>query len=491
MKDKKLRAIMFVGTGSDVGKSVINTGFCRIFLQDGYSPAPFKAQNMSLNSYATPDELEIGRAQAVQAEACGLACSTDMNPILLKPTTHQSSQVILNGKPAGNKSAVDYFRRDNRAELFVYAKAAYDRLEAQYNPIVLEGAGSISEVNLWDKDIVNMRMAEYASAATILVADIDRGGVFASVYGSIMLLPESQRNLIKGVIVNKFRGDIRLFDEGRATLERLTGVPVLGVLPYLDDVEIEQEDSVDLERRERRDTTESESIKIGVVMLRSISNFTDFNQLERTKGVLLNYVSTAAEIEESDIIIIPGSKSTISDIKYLRSTPMFQAILEHHTNGKPLYGICGGYQIMGREVCDPDHIESPIDRIAGLGILPVESTIKPGKRSRQSKFKMTHCNLEGEGYEIHSGVTPTSNPLTILDDGTPDGYYLNDRCWGSYLHGIFDNRSVIDQILGLVNGSSSEGGESYQQSKERNYNALADHIRKHIDMKQIYKILEL
>ncbi len=487
---KNLRSIMFVGTGSDVGKSVINTGFCRIFVQDGYTPAPFKAQNMSLNSYATPDELEIGRAQAVQAEACGLACSTDMNPILLKPTTHQSSQVILNGRPMGNKSAVDYFRKDNRAELFVHAQAAYDRLKAQYNPIVLEGAGSISEVNLWDKDIVNMRMAQHADAATILVADIDRGGLFASVYGSIKLLPEEQRKLIKGVIVNKFRGDIKLFDDGRKILEELTGVPVLGVLPYLDDVEIEQEDSVALERREHRDTTTDGLIKIGVVTLKSISNFTDFNQLERTEGVLLNYISSAEEIEKSDIIIIPGSKSTISDIKYLRSTPMFQAILKHHAKGKPLFGICGGYQIMGSEVYDPNHIEGPIEAIAGLGILPVATTIEDGKRSRQSTFRMVNCNLEGGGYEIHSGVTPTTSPLAILDDGTEDGYWLNDRCWGSYLHGIFDNRSVIEQVLELVDNRETCEVESYEESKERNYNALADHIRRHIDMDYIYKILE-
>lgn len=491
MREKRLKAIMFVGTGSDVGKSVINTGFCRVFLQDGYSPAPFKAQNMSLNSYATSDELEIGRAQAVQAEACGLDCITDMNPILLKPTTHQSSQVILNGKPAGNKSAVDYFRRENRQELFVHVKAAYDRLSSRYNPIVLEGAGSISEVNLWDKDIVNMRMAEYADAATILVADIDRGGLFASVYGSIMLLPETQRKLIKGVIVNKFRGDVELFKDGRRILEELTGVPVLGVMPYMDDVEIEQEDSVSLERRATRSDGGDDAIKIGVVALRSISNFTDFNLLERTAGVRLNYVSSAEQIEESDIVIIPGSKSTISDIKYLRSTSMFQALIAHHAQGKPLYGICGGYQIMGREVHDPNHVESSTEAIAGLGILPVVTTIEAGKRSRQSTFTMVHNGLKGEGYEIHSGVTPTSNPLAILDDGTADGYYLNGSCWGSYLHGVFDNRSVIEQILAQVNLSVDSTTESYEQSKERNYDALADYIRKHIDMEYVYKILEV
>ncbi|MFI3288689.1 MAG: cobyric acid synthase [Rikenellaceae bacterium] len=485
---KKLRSIMFVGTGSDVGKSVINTGFCRIFKQDGYSPAPYKAQNMSLNSYATADNLEIGRAQAVQAEACGVECTTDMNPILLKPTNHQSSQVVLNGKPAGNKSALDYFKRDNRSELFVHAKAAYNRLSALHNPIVLEGAGSISEVNLWDKDIVNMRMAEYADAATILVADIDRGGVFASVYGSIMLLPEHQRRLIKGVIINKFRGDIRLFEEGRTTLEKLTGVPVVGVLPYLEDVEIEQEDSVAIERRDRVIDTDGD-IKIAVVALRSMSNFTDFNVLERTKGIALNYASTASEIRQSDIVIIPGSKNTMADIKYLHSTPLFQAIIEHFESGKPLYGICGGYQIMGEMVYDPLHIEGDIEALPGLGILPVSTTLEEGKRTCQSSFKMLNSKASGKGYEIHAGSTPTDSPLTELSDGTQEGYYLNDRCWGSYLHGIFDNREVIENILSQVDHNTVDV-EDYESTKERNYDLLAERIRQYIDMEYIYKILE-
>ncbi|MFI3259211.1 MAG: cobyric acid synthase [Rikenellaceae bacterium] len=487
MEKGKLRAIMFVGTGSDVGKSVINTGFCRVFLQDGYSPAPFKAQNMSLNSYATPDELEIGRAQAVQAEACGIDCSTDMNPILLKPTTHQSSQVVLNGKPAGNKSAMDYFRKDDRAELFTHVKAAYNRLSQSHNPIVLEGAGSISEVNLWDKDIVNMRMAEHAQAATILIADIDRGGVFASLYGSIMLLPPNHRKLIKGIIINKFRGDIRLFDEGRRKIEELTDVKVLGVLPYFEDVEIEQEDSVVLDRRKE---IQEGAIKIGIIRLRSLSNFTDFNLLELTKGIALNYISTSEEVAESDIVIIPGSKNTISDIEFLRSTPLAEAILKHHKSGKPLYGICGGYQIMGEMVYDPDQIEGNTKEIEGLGILPIESTIEKGKRSRQSHFKMVNSEVSGIGYEIHSGVTPTNSPLAILDDGIADGYHLSDKCWGSYLHGIFDNKGVVEQIIAQT-GRASEVGkiEDYRAMKERNYDLLAEHIRQYIDMDEVYKIL--
>ena len=263
---KRLKPIMFVGTGSDVGKSIINAGFCRIFMQDGYHPAPFKAQNMSLNSYPTKDNLEIGRAQAVQAEACGVDCTVDMNPVLLKPTTDSSSQVIVCGKPIGNRSAKEYFQVNNHQELFGEVTAAFDRLNADYSPVVIEGAGSISEMNLWDRDIVNMRMAEYADAATYLIADIDRGGVFASLYGSVMLLPESQRKLIKGFIINKFRGDISLFEDGRAMIEQITGVPVVGVLPYFRDIFIEQEDSVVLDKM-KQSGGEQGCVRIAVVML--------------------------------------------------------------------------------------------------------------------------------------------------------------------------------------------------------------------------------
>ncbi|MFI3318342.1 MAG: cobyric acid synthase [Rikenellaceae bacterium] len=485
---KKLRSIMFVGTGSDVGKSVINAGFCRIFLQDGYSPAPFKAQNMSLNSFATKDNLEIGRAQAVQAEACGVECTTDMNPILLKPTTNQSSQVVLNGRPAGNKSAKEYFNSDNRRELFIHAKAAYDRLASRYNPIILEGAGSISEINLWDKDIVNMPMAHHANAATILIADIDRGGVFASVYGSIKLLPEAHRSLIKGIIINKFRGDISLFESGRAMLEELTGVPVLGVVPYLTDVEIEQEDSVVLSRR--GEDRSAEGVRVAVVLLKSLSNFTDFNMLERTEGLSLSYVSRPEQITEADIVIIPGSKSTIADMEYLRKSGLSRAILNHHAAGKPLYGICGGYQMMGDMILDPLHIESEIDATPGLGILPITTTIEEGKTTRQCEFKMLRSDANGYGYEIHSGRSSSSSPLAILDDGSQDGYYLSDRCWGSYIHGIFDNKSVIEQIISPLSHKAIRV-KDYAAEKQRNYDLLAEHLRKHINMDMIYKILEV
>ncbi|MFI3295920.1 MAG: cobyric acid synthase, partial [Rikenellaceae bacterium] len=353
---KKLKPIMFVGTGSDVGKSVVNAGFCRIFKQDGYQPAPFKAQNMALNSYPTADNLEIGRAQAVQAEASGVECSVLMNPLLLKPVSNNSSQVVLHGKPIGNRSTLEYFRQENREELFREVKSSFDKLQKLYNPIVMEGAGSISEMNLWQNDITNMRMAQHAKAATILVADIDRGGVFASVYGSIKLLPEEQRKLIKGIIVNKFRGDLSLFDDGREIIEKITGVPVVGVLPYFKDIFIEQEDSVALDYVNKSQDN-NHGVNIGVIRLPSISNFTDFNTLSMCDGVNLRYVSSAQEIEQSDIVILPGSKSTISDLIYLRKMALDGAILKHHKANKPLYGICGGYQMMGEMVYDPELIE--------------------------------------------------------------------------------------------------------------------------------------
>ena len=484
----KLKPIMFVGTGSDVGKSVINAAFCRIFLQDGYHPAPFKAQNMSLNSYATKDQLEIGRAQAVQAEACGIECCVEMNPVLLKPTNYLSSQVVLNGKPVGNKTASEYFQHTDRDELFAEVTSAFDRLSNRYNPIVLEGAGSISEMNLWDKDIVNMRMALYADAATYLIADIDKGGVFASVYGSVMLLPEKERQAIKGIIINKFRGDINLFTKGRRMLEELTGIPVVAVVPYFQDIFIEQEDSVCIERQDS--TKEQKPVKVAVVLLRHMSNFTDFNTIGQLDDVLLTYVHNPREIDSADIVIIPGSKNTISDLEYLRSSGMANAILKHHRKGKPLYGICGGFQMMGEWVNDPLHIEGNISSMPGLGILPVSTTIGEGKETRQCSFTMVNQEGKGEGYEIHAGETPTDSPFAILDNGKKDGYYLNNSTWGTYIHGVLDNTNVIRSILSQVD-HTIDLTVDYKSRKEENYNLLAEWVRKHTDMEYIYQTLHI
>ena len=294
---------MFAGTGSDVGKSIIVTAFCRIFKQDGYRPAPFKAQNMALNSYATPEGLEIGRAQAVQAEAAGIPCHTDMNPLLLKPQSDHTSQVVLNGKPIGNRNAYDYFRKEGREELRKEVHEAFNRLSVRYNPIVMEGAGSLAEINLRETDLVNMSMAMYAEADVILVGDIDRGGVFASVYGSLMLLTPEERKRVKGILINKFRGDIRLFESGVKMLEELCGIPVLGVIPYYKDIYIEEEDSVALAMKAVR--TVQGKVNIAVVLLRHLSNFTDFNVLEQDSRVHLFYTNNVDELNKADIILIP------------------------------------------------------------------------------------------------------------------------------------------------------------------------------------------
>ena len=319
MKNHKiLKPIMFVGTCSDAGKSVINAAFCRIFKQDGYSPAPFKAQNMSLNSFSTPEGGEMGRAQVVQAEACGIAPHTDMNPVLLKPTSDKGSQVILNGRPIGNMSAHDYFgMKLQKEDLFKEAQAAFDRLKSQYNPIVLEGAGSISEINLRDRDITNMRMAIYAQADTYLVADIDRGGVFGSVYGTIALLKPEERKLVKGIIINKFRGDISLFEEGRKIIEELTGIPVVGIIPYFRNIKIEEEDSVALEMK--TNTYQDGKINVAIILLKRMSNFTDFDVLEMDSRFNAYYTNNVEEIEKADIILLPGTKNTLADLQSIRA----------------------------------------------------------------------------------------------------------------------------------------------------------------------------
>lgn len=490
--NKNLHPLMLAGTGSDVGKSIIATAFCRIFLQDGYHPAPFKAQNMALNSYATPEGLEIGRAQAVQAEAAGVPCHTDMNPLLLKPSSDHTSQVVLNGRPIGNRNAYEYFRREGREELRKEVHAAFDRLAARYNPVVMEGAGSISEINLRDSDLVNLPMAMHAGADVILVADIDRGGVFASVYGSVMLLRPEERKHIKGILINKFRGDIRLFESGVKMLEDLCGVPVVGVVPYYKDIYIEEEDSVMLQTKNIR--AGQGKVNVAVVLLRHLSNFTDFNVLERDPRVHLFYTNNTDELMKADIILLPGSKSTLSDLYELRRNGVAQAIVRAHREGATVMGICGGYQLMGREVCDPDHVEGEIERLPGLGLLPVSTRMQGEKVTRQVRFRFLEDSAVCEGYEIHMGTTmpladvPVS-PLNHLADGREDGYFVDRTCMGTYVHGILDNPSVIDYLLEPFADKLKETAFDYKAFKEEQYDKLAAHVRKHVDLPLIYQIL--
>ena len=508
--------IMFAGTGSDVGKSIVAAAFCRIFKQDGYQPAPFKAQNMALNSYATPEGFEIGRAQAVQAEAAGIPCHTDMNPLLLKPQSDHTSQVILNGKPIGNKDAYDLFRTENgerRTERYDYSQEdksngkgnhtshlsvlnsqlrqevcdAFDRLASRYNPIVMEGAGSLAEITLEDRDLVNMSMARHAKADVILVGDIDRGGVFASVYGSIALQSPEDRKLIKGIIINKFRGDMRLFDEGRKMLEDICGVPVLGVIPYYKDIYIDEEDSVALEQKRRQ--LEEGKVNVAVVLFRHISNYTDFDTLERDPRVNLFYTNNTSDIQQADIIILPGTKATLDDLMELRRNGCAQAIQRAHRDGKMVVGICGGYQMLGQTVEDPDGIEGSITSLPGLGLLPIHTTMTPEKTTRQVTFMFDGQSCQG--YEIHQGVSDTDEAIL-----------QTDHCIGTYIHGFLDNAPVIDYLLkdhGANHGdcplcekrSGLQGDcpRDLQAFKEEQYNKLAAHVRKYVDIDRIYKIL--
>ncbi|WP_455665682.1 cobyric acid synthase [Phocaeicola sp.] len=490
--NKKLHPIMLAGTGSDVGKSILAAALCRIFKQDGYHPAPFKAQNMALNSYATPEGLEIGRAQAVQAEAAGVPCHTDMNPLLLKPSSDHTSQVVLNGRPIGNRNAYEYFRKEGREELRKEVNAAFDRLAARYNPIVMEGAGSISEINLRDTDLVNMPMACYADADVILVADIDRGGVFASVYGSVMLQTPEDRKRIKGIIINKFRGDIRLFQPGVKMMEDLCGVPVLGIIPYYKDIHIEEEDSVVLDYK-RMQAVEGK-INVAVVLLRHLSNFTDFNMLERDERVHLYYTNNTEELAKADIILIPGSKSTLDDLYELRRNGVAQAILRAHREGATVMGICGGYQLMGLEIHDPEGVEGEIRQLPGLGLLPVITTMQGEKVTRQVHFNFLENKEICQGYEIHMGETrpapgTSSSPLNKLEDGTVDGYFVDAKCMGSYIHGILDNQAFIDYLLQPYTGKLGHSVVDYQTYKEEQYDKLAEHVRSHLNLPLLYQIM--
>ncbi|MBO6287656.1 MAG: cobyric acid synthase [Prevotella sp.] len=566
---KKLHPIMFVGTGSDVGKSILAAAFCRIFRQDGYQPAPFKAQNMALNSYATPEGLEIGRAQAVQAEAAGIPCHTDMQPLLLKPQSDHTSQVVLHGRPIGTRDAYDFWRRrsDNQGSegaevrecegtrllsspipehssptrclstrLSSYPRTpvpsypremppshpdksidfraevcgAFDRLAQRFNPIVMEGAGSISEINLRDTDLVNLPMARHAQADVILVGDIDRGGVFASVYGSIALQTEEDRRLIKGIIINKFRGDMRLFDSGRQMMEEICGIPVLGVIPYYNNIHIEEEDSVALHQRQHSPSAESSvgaeqrfrpqgrgKLRVAVVLLRHLSNYTDFDALEQDPRVNLFYTNNTDDILKADIVIVPGSKSTLDDLYELRRNGVAQAIVRAHREGASVLGICGGYQMMGVEVCDPDHVEGDIERLPGLGLLPTTTTMSGEKVTRQVRFRIHESGVEGSGYEIHMGETrpfgdAPSSPLCHLDDGRDDGYRVSQKCMGTYVHGILDNTSFVDYLLQPFADvlDSRIKPFDYAAFKQQQYDLLADHVRRHVDMERLYRILE-
>ena len=494
------KAIMVQGTASNAGKSLLAAALCRIFRQDGYRVAPFKSQNMALNSCITPEGLEMGRAQVMQAQAAGTTPSVRMNPILLKPTNDTGSQVIVNGVPRGTMKAADYFAY--KKALVPDIMEAYHSLEEEYDIIVIEGAGSPAEINLQKDDIVNMGMARMAKAPVLLCGDIDRGGVFASLYGTIALLPPEEQKLIRGTIMNKFRGDVEILRPGLVQLEQLTGKPVLGVVPMLD-VDVDDEDSLS-QRLEQRPAKKG-LIDIAVIRLPRLSNFTDFNALERMEEVTLRYVRSPKELGKPDLVILPGTKNTMDDLRWLRESGLETVILKHAAAGGAVVGICGGYQMLGRTVSDPEGVEGG-GTLPGLGLLPTETVFLGEKtRTRVEGVFTTGSGLFAAlsgvpfaGYEIHMGVT-TIDGSTLVQIKSQTGEEKADGCcagnvWGSYVHGIFDRASCAQAVVnclrrarGLEEDATAVDWEVYQQQQ---YDQLAAGVRASLDMQAVYDILE-
>ena len=479
--------IMMQGTMSNAGKSLLAAALCRIFRQDGYRVAPFKSQNMALNSFITADGGEMGRAQVVQAEAAGIAPDVRMNPILLKPTTDVGSQIIVNGRVQGNMRAMEYYRR--KREFLPAVMDAYESLAAQYDVIVIEGAGSPAEINLKQDDFVNMGLAKLVDAPVLLIGDIDRGGVFAQLYGTIALLEADERARVKGLIINKFRGDRAILEPGLRQLEALCGVPVAGVVPYTH-VDIDDEDSLS-ERFSR--SAARKLLDVAVIRLPRISNFTDFSPFERYENVSLRYVGSVSELGAPDMIILPGTKSTIADIAWLRQSGLEAAVLKEAARGTLIFGVCGGYQMLGSAVRDPDGVEAAgATQLRGMGLLPMETVFHGEKVQTQTRghfsgVKGMLAGLNGlayAGYEIHMGRSEEAMPA-LAGDG---------NVYGSYIHGIFDAQGVADAIMKALCArrgvdASALGSFDLPAYKEQQYDLLADAVRTGLDMELVYRVL--
>ena len=482
---------MFVGTSSDSGKSVLAAAFCRILKRRGVCVAPFKAQNMALNSGVTPEGREMGRAQIVQAEAAGISPHVDMNPILLKPTSEMGSQIIVHGLARGNMDAAAYYQ--NKRTLWPAVTESYDRLASQYDVIVLEGAGSPVEVNLKQNDIVNMAMADYADASVVLVADIDRGGVFASIVGTVELFEQHERERLAGFIINKFRGDAELLRGGLEFIKQKTGFPVLGVVPMLRDLYLPGEDSVALERKRFQMVKETARISVGIIRLPHMANYTDFDPLELDPRFSIEYVLSAKSLGGHDVIILPGSKNVPHDMKFLRESGLSDGLLRYAKAEGMVVGVCGGFQMLGNTICDPHGMESKeLKEVAGLGLLPVSTIFEPTKITRQINAAV---NLPGvrkpallSGYEIHMGRTATegAGDCSVQEFLTAS---LDGKVWGSYVHGLFDCDEMRDSFIAWVCGSndSVQTTFSYKAFKEYNYDLLADTVEKQVDVDSILK----
>ncbi|MDD6154486.1 MAG: cobyric acid synthase [Eubacteriales bacterium] len=489
---KHVKCIMVQGTMSDAGKSILCTALCRIFKQDGLRPVPFKAQNMALNSYITKDGLEMGRAQVAQAEAAGLEPDVRMNPVLLKPSSDTGSQVIVCGEIRGTMSAVDYYKyKDNIVPDIL---DAYYGLAENADVMVIEGAGSPAEINLREDDIVNMGFAHMVDAPVLLAGDIDRGGVFAQLYGTVALLNDEERARVKGLVINKFRGDINILKPGLTELEEKAGVPVLGVVPFLN-VDIDDEDSLSARLKVEKAV---KPIDVAVIRLPRLSNFTDFSPLEAHPALGVRYVREAKKLGEPDLIIIPGTKNTMDDLVWMRESGLENQILKLHAKGTPVLGVCGGYQMLGRELHNPDHTEGNREELHGMGLLPTETTFTPKKTRTRFHADVTaepFAGAELDGYEIHMGVTTVDGkPFDTLENGEPEGCIDGD-VFGTYLHGLFDTGELTEKLADYL--AKRKGLDisdikpvSHAEYKEQQYDLLAEGVRQALDMDKIYEILD-
>ncbi len=479
------------GTGSDVGKSVVATALCRVFSEEGVQVAPYKAQNMSNNSGVTPEGLEMGRAQIVQAEAAGIPPSVDMNPILLKPTSDMGAQVVLLGEVLKNSTASEYHK--GKESLFATACQALDRLKAEHDLVVIEGAGSCAEVNLMPHDIVNMRLAQYAGALVVLVADIHKGGVFAQIVGTLACLPEHFQKLIAGFIINRFRGDITLFKDGVDWLEARTGKPVFGVLPWFEHIRIEAEDSVVIEKPGALPSDGLELPAIAVIRIPHISNFTDFDALGAVEGLNLHFIEKPVNLARFAAVVLPGSKNTRYDLQWLQTTGWARRLFEYERQGGYILGVCGGYQMMGAMVKDPGGLEGEPGETKGLDLLPVVTELRAPKTTTLTRFAWG--GTAGSGYEIHMGATTRLGGRDFFDvlskNGVPttgkDGCIsVNQRLMGTYIHGLFDSAGITAKWLAAIGlGDLAVAKDGGLTARRREYGKLARHFRKHVDMEKL------
>ncbi|MCA9471674.1 MAG: cobyric acid synthase [Nitrospirales bacterium] len=499
----RARAFAILGTGSDVGKSLVTAGLCRLFFRAGVRVAPFKAQNMALNSFVTPEGGEMGRAQVLQAQACGLKPHVDMNPILLKPEADCRSQVIVQGKVWNTQDAQTYFRK--KSDLMKIVEESYERLARRYEVLMIEGAGSAAEMNLRERDLVNWPVVNMADASVILVADIDRGGVFAQIIGTMDLLASEERRRVIGFVINKFRGDVTLFEDGVRMIEERTGVPVLGVLPYLKGLDLDQEDSVVVDRY-ASSPFGSDMVNVAVLLLPHMSNFTDFNPLAAEPDVVLRYVRHPKDLDGADVVILPGSKTTMTDFAYVQQEGFQEAIAKRLSHGVEVVGICGGFQMLGQQIRDPQGVEGG-GTIDGFGLLDLTTELLPEKKTIQVTARPLHDNIGGacvvEGYEIHMGVTTgaclrSCFHVTSRNESQFDGYMRDDGLvWGTYIHGLFDrpgfrrlwlNRIRVRKNLQELDITISE---AVSQRLSQEIDRWADHVETHLNVDPLFSHMKL